>query len=99
MKITMTMEDGTTRECTIPYDGCDYVVVEGKCPNPACTHPDSPFHVAGVKGTMVKGFNTFTSDAGCIGCKTVSGKLVVTVDTLFGIEEDERVLRGRCRVY
>jgi hypothetical protein len=29
----------------------------------------------------------------------VTGKLVVVVNTIFGIEEDERVLRGRCRVY
>ncbi len=48
---------------------------------------------------MVKTYDTYESDGGCICCATVLGKLVVTVSTIFGIEEDERVLSGRCRVY
>jgi hypothetical protein len=96
-KVRFHPSDGSkARRCTPPHDGASYVVVEGpSCP---CS-PESPFHAAGVRGSMVKGHDTCTSDAGCIGCKVVTGKLVVTVSTIFGIEEDERVLSERCRVY
>lgn len=52
-----------------------------------------------AKKNVVRGHGTYTSDAGCVACKLVTGKLVVTVDTLFGIEEDERVLGRHYRVY
>ena len=86
---------GPARKCKVPFEGADHAVAEGYCPHCMVT----PLKVAGVKGTMAKGHDTYTSDGGCLACNTVLGKLVVTVNTLFGIEEDERVLAGRCRVY
>ncbi len=86
---------GNVRTCKAPFVGAEHVVAGGECPH--CNEPD--LKVAGVKGTMVRGHDTYTADAGCIMCNTVLGKLIVTVNTLFGIEEDERVLNGRCRVY
>lgn len=37
--------------------------------------------------------------AECARCRSEVGRLVTTYDTIFGIEEDTRVLAGRCRVY
>ena len=37
--------------------------------------------------------------AACTRCKGSVGTLVVERDTLFGPDEDLRVLQGRCRVY
>jgi hypothetical protein len=72
------------------------VVIEGACP--ACKV--SPFLVAGFAGTMTEGHDTYEARAGCVGRGAVLGKLVVHVSTLFGIEEDRRVLLdGRARVY
>lgn len=48
---------------------------------------------------MVRGHDTYTSNASCFDCDAPVGRLVVTVDTIFGIEEDEAVLHGRPRVY
>lgn len=97
-KIRFHPLEGPAREAALPFEGADHVVVEGKCPNLACDQRE-PFRAAGARGTMVRGHDTYTSDAGCVACKLVTGKLVVTVSTLFGVEEDERVLGGRCRVY
>lgn len=87
--------EGKVRNAKAPFAGAAYVVVDGVCPH--CKA--EPFNVAGVKGTLVRGHDTYTADAGCVGCNVPTGKLVITVNTLFGIEEDERVLNGRCRVY
>lgn len=95
MKIKFHPNDGPARKAKLPHADADHCVVDGACPHCGAT----PFKAAGAKGTMVKGHDTYTSDGGCVGCKVVTGKLVVTVNTLFGIEEDERVLLGRCRVY
>lgn len=94
-KIKFHPEHGPARKAKAPFAGAEYVEVEGACPH--CKA--QPFNAAGVKGTMVRGHDTYTADAGCIACGVPTGKLVVTVNTLFGIEEDERVLSGRCRVY
>lgn len=46
-----------------------------------------------------RGHDNFVSDAKCIECGGDYGKLILFVDTLFGLAEDEAVLYGRCRVY
>lgn len=94
-KIHFHPTEGPRLKATLPSEDADHVVVQSTCP--VCKA--SPMKVAGVRGSMVRGHDTFTSDAGCIGCKTVLGRLVLTVSTIFGIDEDERVLGGRCRVY
>ena len=94
-KIRFYPSDGGVRVATLPYVDADHCVVDGTCPHCNAT----PFKAAGVRGSRVRGFDTHTADAGCVGCKVVTGQLVITVNTLFGIEEDEQVLRGRCRVY
>lgn len=95
MKVTFHPTGAPTRACRVPFPGADHVVVEGACP--ACGAV--PFHAAGIKGTVARGHDTYTANAGCLVCGIPSGQLVARVDTIFGIEEDERVLMGRCRVY
>ncbi len=41
----------------------------------------------------------YTGTAECVRCRTAVGPMEVVVSTLFGLEEDRRVLQGRCRVY
>jgi hypothetical protein len=94
MKISLKMDEGT-RAAKEPFKGSEHVVVEGACPN--CDA--NPFKVAGFAGTRVETHDTIEAVAACLGCQTRVGKLVVKVDTIFGIEEDRRVLAGPWRVY
>jgi hypothetical protein len=94
MKIALHVTAADVRECTLPYPDAEHVVPAGACPH--CQA--SPFHVSGG-APVVQGHDTQTAPAWTRCCGTPAGKLVVTVSTLFGIEEDERVCHGRCRVY
>lgn len=46
-----------------------------------------------IEGPKISG------DAECTRCREKVGHMVVTTDSLFGVEEDMRVLNGRPRVY
>lgn len=94
--IRLHLAKGGVRKAELPFADASHVIVDGACPH--CS--DSPFKAAGVEGSIVRGHDTYTSSAVCLKCKQKLGKLVLTVSTIFGIEEDERVLvSGRCRVY
>jgi hypothetical protein len=93
MKIHLHVTATDVRACTLPYPTAEAVVPTGACPH--CE--TAPFHVSG--GAIAQGHDTYTADAWTRCCGKPIGKLVVTVATLFGIEEDERVCHGRCRVY
>lgn len=72
---------------------CDYYCVE-------CGM--SPMRVAGSGIHFASGkdrHDTYEANAYCTQCKVRVGTLRVRMSTLFGIEEDERVLNGRCRCY
>lgn len=48
----------------------------------------------------VQGRDTITSQAECASCGVNRGQLIVTVSTIFGLQEDAAVLvHGRARVY
>lgn len=49
--------------------------------------------------SYAQGHDRYTGDAECCRCRQKVGPMEVVVSTLFGLEEDERVLQGRCRVY
>lgn len=91
MKIRLHLDD-VEWHCTLPHKGAPSV--EAAAPACAC----GSVWVRGL-GDDERGHDTITTRAVCAGCGARRGKLVVTVDTLFGIEEDERVMNGRCRVY
>jgi len=94
MKIELKVSEGDVRVCEHLYADAEYVVPTGECPQ--CKA--KPWAVSG--GTpVVQGHDTQTAPAWTRCCGKPAGSLVVTVSTLFGIEEDERVLHGRCRVY
>ena len=67
---------------------------EGQCPGCGVT----PFL---IKGTGIHKHDERTMRAGshCVACDDPVGYVYARVDTIFGLEEDRRVLAGRCRVY
>lgn len=69
--------------------------------NPADPSDGYPphFKVAGSGRRPSDDDRAWEADAGCVACKAHLGILRVETNTLFGVREDERVLRGRCRVY
>lgn len=81
------------RECKLPHSSADHVMPEGKCPE--CGQEE--WKVQG--GETTRGHDTYSAPARCVLCGERVGTLVVKMDTLFGLEEDERVLHGRARVY
>lgn len=42
---------------------------------------------------------SYEADGVCVACGAAAGLIRVVVPTLFGVREDEAVLRGRSRVY
>jgi hypothetical protein len=89
MKITV---DG--HKATLPFEGADHVVVDGACPKCKGT----PFTAKGQHITH-HDHDTYYAHAICCKCGAPVGQMKTVVSTIFGIEEDERVLFGRCRVY
>ena len=86
------VEDGRRLLCHQPYPRADYVLTERSC---ECGSTG----VRGTTGAQREGDYGYRSNAVCIFCGKEAGTLHVQVSTLFGLDEDERVLEGRCRVY
>ena len=66
----------------------------------ACPHCKAAAPMA-VRGGGIREttHDTYIADARCVQCGEPMGTLRAKVDTIFGIEEDERVLNSGCRVY
>lgn len=90
MKITL---DG--RVCIMPYDGAEFVETKGPCPHCAVT----PIKTRGDDHEQSIEHDRITAPAYCFDCRGYVGKLLVVFSTIFGLEEDARVLGGRARVY
>ena len=90
MKITVYI-DGKAYHATEAYPGAEHVTAENA---PACECGARTFY----GGPVVENYDTIEADAYCASCKAKRGRIVVKVDTLFGIEED-RAVGQRCRVY
>lgn len=94
MKIDLHATDGRVLECREPYAGASHVEVPGhQC---ECSR-DQTLTVQG--GATTEGHDTISARAACTRCRGHVGTLIVTVTTMWGIEEDRRVLAGRARVY
>ena len=93
MEIKLRTNDGDLK-CKLPHDGAVAVDVELACPGckvePMAVRTDE---------REIEGHDTYVGTAYCCACKTVVGQLRVKMSTVFGLEEDERVLNGRPRVY
>jgi hypothetical protein len=95
MKIFLLVRDGPKRAAKLPFPEADHAVVEGKCP--ACGCED--FKVAGTGRYPSKDDRAWESEGIALCCRVFVGTIRVETNTLFGVREDEAVLRGRCRVY
>lgn len=93
MKLTITMNDEVIK-LSVPEPSASGVDVPGTL----CPHCKVPLRVGGAK-KRIGGHDYYQAEAGCLNCEAYVGELRLYVSTLFGLEEDERVLRGRARVY
>ena len=59
--------------------------------------PQAPLHVR--MPSYATQHDRYTGAAECCRCSLAVGTMQVVVSTLFGLEEDQRVLEGRHRVY
>ena len=99
MKVLFKPAKGPERPCSVPFAGCDYAVARGVCPRCGGSESDSDgFKVQGKHGLDRK-HDRYEARAFCVACSAEVGRLVCVFDTIFGVEEDERVLNGRARVY
>lgn len=96
MKITVEIIGGEKRSAK-PQG--DHVVVSGSCPHCEAEPFDAkPFNVRG-KGITKTDRDSYYADGYCLKCDERVGMIRVKVDTIFGVEEDERVLNGPWKVY
>ena len=98
MKIVLriTAEDGSTKDvkATLPYKDANFVEIRGhKCKS--CAYD----LIAQGQETHTEDDRVHVAPAACANCGIIVGQLRVTPASLFGIEEDERVLNSRYRVY
>lgn len=90
-------DDRDVRVAREPFPTARRVLAQGACPDCGASD-EGEFTVAG-------GIVRYTddreqiADAVCLDCNSHIGALRVQFDTLFGVEEDRRVLLGRPRVY
>lgn len=100
MKVILIMKHAPERrKCKVPFEGADHALAEGRCPYCNVQEDGGSFKVAGSGRRPSDDDRAWEADAGCVACKAHLGVLRVETNTLFGVREDERVLRGRCRVY
>lgn len=100
MKIQLVIgndtEDGDVAAriaCRLPFADASHVVLDAPCPSCGAGH-------CTLRGRdQHHSHNTYLAIAVAQCCDKPVGRLEVTVETLFGIEEDRRVLNGPWRVY
>jgi len=103
MKITIVLTNGKRHTARQLYQGSSYVVIATKCPH-GCAAPVNATRdevQLKVSGTGIKHrtHDTYFADAVALCCMRKIGTIETKVETIFGIEEDERVMNGPWRVY
>jgi len=83
------------RRCRLNSPAADHAVAEGKCP----TCGAEPFRVRGTVPRIADDDRAYEAEAWCLACSASVGKLRVEVSTLFGLREDEAVLRLGVKIY
>lgn len=95
MRITVTVE-GRAFKARLEAPTADHVLVDdAACPE--CKAP-APLKVRG-EGNHVEGRDTYAAKAVALCCGAEVGVIRARLSTIFGLEEDGRVLNGRARVY
>lgn len=92
-KATLTIGKETFA-VAVPYEGCSYADV----PSVVCPHCGEPLQVQGT-GKRIATRDTYAATAICTTCEKPVGELKLKVNTLFGLEEDERVFSMGVRIY
>lgn len=104
-KISITIDE-KKHTVRLPYPSSREAIVDDIHECPACGvkfpldgqgQPFPPFKVKGKNARHTH--DTYVSDGVALCCERYVGKLEMKVDTIFGIEEDERVLNGPWKVY
>lgn len=93
MKIALVIGERRI-DARLPYQGADHVLVDETCPD--CEH-DAPTKLRGRD--QRHSHSKYHAIAVALCCGARIGQLEVEVQTVFGIEEDRRVLAGPWRVY
>ena len=94
MAVKVSVVDGSgVRHAARVAENSNYVTID-RCPNCRAEPCD-------VQGTGITHHDHDTHYAAAVAlcCRQRIGTLEACVDTIFGIDEDERVLNGRPRVY
>ena len=103
MKITVTTTAGTTLTAKLPYKGATFAVIAHGCTDSSCDNrpqEEDPGMTVKPSKTKIVERDTVEGDALCNVCEAPIGRITVKFSTIFGIEEDARVLSGRYgRVY
>jgi hypothetical protein len=94
MKIILTTQDNSVHELEPPPAGASDVGTPLTCP-----HCHKGLRIFGRHGTKSRGHDYIEETALCSICQKPVGRIRVIIPSLFGLEEDKRVLNGRCRVY
>jgi hypothetical protein len=86
-----------TRKVRPHTSECVYPTAEGTCPGCGV----SPFWLCGnyARPNPNRPYDELRSGGKCVKCGDSVGWVYTRVDTIFGIEEDRRVLAGRWKVY
>jgi hypothetical protein len=95
VKITLHTPEGAVLKVSVPFDGADHAIAEGACI--ACGA--AAFKIGGSGRRASADDRAWESDGYALCCRAPVGLIRVEMNTLFGVREDEAVLRGRCRVY
>lgn len=95
MKLTLHLEGRKAIRLKMP-ENPDALHVD--VPGEKCPICEAPLQVAGAK-KRIGGHDFYTSEAGCIACNAHIGELRLQVSTLFGLKEDETVLRSGVKIY
>jgi len=94
VKIEFTL-DSINYKAILPSQNSKYVEIEEL----TCECNLQKLQVLGDETKQIIHFNYINAPAHCNNCGVYKGQLKVTIDTLFGLEEDNAVLNGRARVY
>jgi len=93
MKITIVLDDGSRHRARLPYDNATHVLCKIACPHCKTKDPDGSIKISGT-GIKHTTRDTYFADAIATCCMRKIGTIETSVETLFGIDEDERVLNG-----
>lgn len=93
MKVKLITDERTYKLNVTPQDTA--VDVPINCPH--CDH--HPLRVSGTDKRIAPDDRAYIADAISVCCSKHVGTLRLETNTLFGLREDEAVLKGRCRVY